>query len=52
MCKLNTIYPYGLNSTFDESKLNNIEDNCVYSKFNLEGVEAKNKIVKFIFLEF
>ena len=35
MCKLNTIYPYGLNSVFNSNNFNNVDNVCVHSKFNL-----------------
>ena len=35
MCKLNTIYPYGLNSVFNYNNFNNVGIFCVYIKFNL-----------------
>ena len=33
MCKLNTIYWYGLTSVFNGNNFYNVD--CVYSKFNL-----------------
>ena len=35
MCKLNTIHPYGLNFVFNGNNFNNVDNVCVYSKFNL-----------------
>ena len=38
MRKLNTIYPYGLNSVFNSNDFNNIENACVYRKLNLTKI--------------
>ena len=35
MCKLTTIYPHDLNSVFNGNNFNNVDNVCVYSKFNL-----------------
>ena len=54
MCKLNTIYPYCLNSIFNGNNFNNVDNVCVYSKFSLtknnynykrgcRGKKSKNK---------
>ena len=41
MCKLNTIYPYRLNTVFKGNNFNNVENVCVHSKFNLAKINYK-----------